>query len=480
MGRRIPHIFSLLAGIILMLVLPPVALKSQTPAPGGMPDPLQLTAEAQTWLTDLIRINTTNPPGNELEAAKYIQNVLQKENIPAEVLEMKPGRGIVVARIQAGPLPDSSKALLLLAHLDVVGVDRAKWSMDPFAATQKDGYIYGRGAIDDKSMVAANLAAFIGLKRSGTRLTRDVIFLADDDEEQGGDAGIRAVIDKYWDKIACGFAINEGGVVVLQNGKVQYVGIQTSEKVAYNVTVTATGTSGHASIPLRDNPVVHLAAAVQKVGTLETPLHLLTITRRYFEQLAAVEDEDISKWIRALDTSDRADLAALRLAQMNPVWNSMLRDTIAPTELSAGVRANVVPAQASANLNIRLLPGNSILDTVAEMQKAVNDPQIKFTVEPDASPNAPASSITSELYQAIERLAPQQFPGAVVVPYLSTYYTDSAYLRMHNVQSYGLVPFPLSDADILRMHGDNERIPIASFRTGVEFLYKAVHEFVTK
>jgi acetylornithine deacetylase/succinyl-diaminopimelate desuccinylase-like protein len=480
MGRRIPYIFSLVAGIILMLVLPPVALKSQTPAPGGMPDPLQLTAEAQTWLTDLIRINTTNPPGNELEAAKYIQNVLQKENIPAEVLEMKPGRGIVVARLQAGPLPDSSKALLLLAHLDVVGVDRAKWSVDPFAATQKDGYIYGRGAIDDKSMVAANLAAFIGLKRSGTRLTRDVIFLADDDEEQGGDAGIRAVIDRYWDKIACGFAINEGGVVVLQNGKVQYVGIQTSEKVAYNVTVTATGTSGHASIPLRDNPVVHLAAAVQKVGTLETPLRLLTITRRYFEQLAAVEDEDISKWIRALDTSDRADLAALRLAQMNPVWNSMLRDTIAPTELSAGVRANVVPAQASANLNIRLLPGNSILDTVAEMQKAVNDPQIKFTVEPDASPNAPASSITSELYQAIERLAPQQFPGAVVVPYLSTYYTDSAYLRMHNVQSYGLVPFPLSDADMLRMHGDDERIPITSFRTGVEFLYKAVHEFVTK
>src|ERR1700724_1994646 len=144
---------------------------------------LQLTAEAQTWLTDLIRINTTNPPGNEMEAAKYIQNVLQKENIPAEVLEIKPGRGIVVARLQAGPLPDSSKALLLLAHLDVVGVDRAKWSVDPFAATQKDGYIYGRGAIDDKSMVAANLAAFIGLKRSGTRVTRDVIFLADDDEE---------------------------------------------------------------------------------------------------------------------------------------------------------------------------------------------------------------------------------------------------------------------------------------------------------
>lgn len=463
-----------------MVTLRPATLKSQTPAFAGAPDLMQLTAEAQTWLTDLIRINTTNPPGNEQEAAKYIQTVLQKENIPAEILEMKPGRGIVVARLQAGPLPDSSKALLLVAHLDVVGVDRAKWTVDPFAATQKDNYIYGRGAIDDKGMVAANLAAFIGLKRSGTRLTRDVIFLADDDEEQGGDASIKAVIDRYWDKIACGFALNEGGNVVVQNGKVQYVGIQTSEKVAYNVTVTATGTSGHASVPQKDNAVVHLAAAVQKIGTLETPLHLLTMTRRYFEQLASIEDEDISKWIRALDSSDRADLAALRLAAMNPVWNSMLRDTIAPTELSGGVRANVVPAQASANLNIRLLPGNSIQDVLEQMQKAVNDPQVKFTVQPDAGPSAPSSSITSELYQTIERLAPQQFPGAVVVPYLSTWATDSAYLRLHNVQSYGLVPFPLSEADLLRMHGDDERIPISSFRTGVDFLYKAVHEFVTK
>jgi len=480
MARRIFSAFSLLAGIIFMLALRPATLKSQAPTQGGTLDLLQLTAEAQTWLTDLIRINTTNPPGNELEAAKYIQNVLQKENIPAAILEMTPGRGIVVARLQAGPLPDSSRALLLLAHLDVVGVDRAKWSVDPFAATQKDNYIYGRGAIDDKGMVAANLAGFIGLKRSGTRLSRDVIFLADDDEEQGGDAGIRAVVDRYWDKIACGYALNEGGNVVLQNGKVQYVAIQTSEKVAYNVTVTATGTSGHASIPQRDNPVVHLAAAVQKVGTLETPLHLLTVTRRYFEQLTPVEDEDIAKWMRALDTSDRADLAALRLAAMSPIWNSMLRDTITPTELTAGVRANVVPSQASANLNIRLLPGNSIQEVLEQMQKAVNDQQVKFTVQPDAGPNAPSSSVTSDLYQTIERLAPRQFPGAVVVPYLSTWYTDSAYLRLHNVQSYGLVPFPLTEADILRMHGDDERIPITSFRTGVDFLYKAVHEFVTK
>jgi len=479
MARRSSYGFSLLAGIMLMLAWRAASLQAQSPAPVPADLP-QLTAEAETWLSDLIRIDTTNPPGNELQAAKYIENVLQKENIPAEVLEMKPGRGIVVARLQAGPLPDSSRALLLDAHLDVVGVDRSKWTVDPFAATHKENYLYGRGAIDDKSMVAANLAAFIELKRSGARLTRDVIFLADDDEEQGGDASMRAVVERYWDKIACGFALNEGGGVMMQDGKVQYVAIQTSEKVAYDVTVTATGAGGHASIPQKDNAVVHLAAAVEKLGTLETPLHLLTMTRRYFEQLAPVEDEDIAKWIRALDSSDRADLAALRLAGMNPLWNAMLRDTIVPTELNGGVRANVVPPQVSANLDIRLLPGNSIQDLIEEMQKAVNDPQIKFTVEPDAGPNAPSSSITSELYQSMERVAPQQFPGAVVVPYLSPWATDSAYLRVHNVQSYGLVPFPLTDADMMRMHGDDERIPIASFHTGVDFLYKTVHEFVTK
>ncbi len=481
MGRRVAHVLSLFVGLTLVAGFAPAALYSQTPGTdGAQPDMMQLTAEAQTWLTDLIRMNTTNPPGNEQGAAKYIQNVLQKESIPAEVLEMTPG-GISSSRACRPALCRTPQGpSLLLGHLDVVGVDRAKWSVDPFAATQKDDYIYGRGAIDDKGMVAANLAAFIELKRSGTRLTRDVIFLADTDEEQGGDASIRVVIDKYWDKIACAFALNEGGRVILQNGKAQYVAIQTSEKVSYNVSMTATGTSGHASIPLADNSVVHLAAAVQKLGTMETPFQLLTITRRFFEQLAPVEDEDTAKWIRALDTSERADLAARRLAAMNPVWNAMLRDTITPTELNAGVRANVIPAQASANLNIRLLPGNSIQDTILQMQKAVNDPQVKFTVQPDGGPNAPASSITSEFYQTIERVAMQQFPGAAVVPYLSTGATDSAYLRLHNVQAYGLLPFPLTEADLSRMHGDDERIPIASFRMGVDLLYKVVRDFVTK
>ena len=173
---------------------------------------------------------------------------------------------MAVARLQAGPAARSVEGAAAGGALDVVGVDKSKWSVDPFAATVKDGYLYGRGAIDDKGMVAANLAAIVALKRAGARLNRDVIFLADDDEEQGGAASIKTLIEKYWDKIACAYALNEGGRVMLQDGKVQYVGIQASEKVSYNVTVIATGTSGHASVPRPDNAVVHLAAAVGKIG----------------------------------------------------------------------------------------------------------------------------------------------------------------------------------------------------------------------
>ena len=231
--------------------------RSQQASPMASPLPAQphvamLATEAQAWLADLIRINTTNPPGNELAAANYIAGVLRKENIAAEVLELAPGRGAVVARLQAGPLPDPSRALLLLSHLDVVGVDPGKWSVDPFGGLIKDGYIYGRGAIDDKGMVAANLAAFIALKRAGVRLNRDVIFLADADEEQFGPASIRVIIEKHWDKIACAFALNEGGRVLIRDGKTQYVGVQASEKVPYNISVIATGTAGHGSVPRPD------------------------------------------------------------------------------------------------------------------------------------------------------------------------------------------------------------------------------------
>jgi acetylornithine deacetylase/succinyl-diaminopimelate desuccinylase-like protein len=450
------------------------AAQAQPPAA----DLSKIAQEATGWLADLLRINTSNPPGNELAAAKYLAEILQREGISADVFESAPNRGILVARLNAGPLPDSSRALLLMGHLDVVGVQKEKWTVDPFGGVTKDGYLYGRGSIDDKAATIANVAVLIALKRGQVRLNRDVILLAEGDEEQSGAFGIEFAIQKYWDKIAAAFAINEEGRVMVENGKVKFVGVQASEKSPVNVDVIATGTSGHASVPRKDNPIVHLAAAIAKIGNYQTPVQLTSVTRGYFDGLAKVEDEDTSKWMRALETPDRGDHAARWLSDKSPVWNSMLRDTIAPTIFQAGFRSNVVPSEARATVNVRLIPGNLIEPLVDKWKALVDDPQVRFEIQTSLRRTpAPASSLDSDLFHAIERVAAREFPGAVTVPMMSTGATDSAPLRLRNVQAYGLLPFPLTTDDISRMHADDERIPVASFQKGVEFLYQIVTEF---
>ncbi len=436
-----------------------------------------IAKEAHGWLADLIKINTSNPPGNEQIAAMYITGILAKEGIKAEILDMAPGRSAVVARLRSSAVAQPARALLLVAHLDTVPVEKARWSVDPFGALVKDGYLYGRGAIDDKGMVAANLAVFISLKRSMARLNRDVIFLATDDEEAGGDASIRMLIAKHWEKIAAGFAINEGGNVFLKNGKVQYAGVQADEKVAYNIAVVARGPSGHASQPTKDNAVVHLAAALAKIGGYSAPVRFTSIVRRYFEGLAPLEDDEIGKWIRSMETPDRGEHAQRVISDTSPLWNAMLRDTIAPTMLTAGVANNVIPAEARANLNVRLLPGDTIDKVLNDLNKLVNDPLVKLELQPNSGLAAPSSSLESEFYTVITKVVSQEFGGAPALPFQSTWLTDSAQLRLHQVQAYGLVPFPLSQDDLKRMHGDDERIPLGAFDKGVDVLAKIVTEF---
>jgi acetylornithine deacetylase/succinyl-diaminopimelate desuccinylase-like protein len=461
---------------------------AQKPSAMGIPqnnslvgDTAGLAREAQEWLVERVKINTTNPPGNEQAAAKYIASVLTKEGITPEILDLAPGRSALVARLRSSAVPDPSKALLLVAHMDVVGVDRTKWSMDPFGGVIKDGYLYGRGASDDKGMLAANLAAFITLKRAGAHLNRDVIFLATADEEQFGDASLKILIEKYWDKFAAAYALNEGGKVVEKNGKVQYVAVQASEKVAMNASLIASGRGGHASIPTKENPVVHLAAAIQKIGEYTAPVHLTSITRRYFEALAPIEDDEIGKWMRVIDSGDRGEHAQRVLSDANPLWNSMMRDTVSPTMLQAGIRANVIPSEARATLNIRLLPGDSSEALLNDLRKLVNDSNVKIELQPYAGLAAPNSSIETEFYSTIVKVSAQEFGGVPVVPFMSTGATDSSQLRLHSVQAYGLRPFPMSEEDDRRMHGDEERMPLAGFAKGVDLLTRIVAEFsVTK
>jgi len=463
----------------------PLSAQVTTERPGipGNPVPIDtagaLAHEAQGWLEELVKINTSNPPGNEEAAAKYIAGILEKEGISSEILDLTPGRSALAARLRSAAVAEPSRALLLVAHMDVVPVEKTRWTVDPFAAVNKDGYLYGRGVIDDKGMLAANLAAFISLKRSGVRLERDVIFLATDDEENGGDASIRNLIAKYWDKFAAGYALNEGGNVFVKSGKVQYIGIQASEKVAYNITVIAHGTSGHASQPTKDNPIVHLAAAVAKIGAYQAPVHFTTIVRRYFEGLAPLEDDEIGKWMRSMDTPDRGEHAQRVISDMSPLWNSMMRDSIAPTILAGGIANNVIPAEARANLNVRLLPGDTIDTLMNELNRLVNDPAVKLELQPTAGLAAPPSSLENEFYGLISKVTSQEFGGAPALPFQSTWLTDSAQLRLHNVQAYGLVPFPLTSEDLKRMHADDERLPLSAFNKGVDVLTKIVAQFAT-
>jgi acetylornithine deacetylase/succinyl-diaminopimelate desuccinylase-like protein len=253
--------------------------------------------------------------------------------------------------------------------------------------------------------------------------------------------------------------------------------VQASEKVAVNVAVVAKGTTGHASVPTKDNAVVHLAAAVEKIGNYSAPVHFTAIVRRYFEGLAAISDDEIGKWMRSLETSDRGEHAQRVISDTNPQWGAMMRDSIAPTMLNAGVRPNVIPGEARAILNIRLLPGDTIDVLLVELRKLVNDPQVRLDVQPNAGLAAPPSSLESEFYASISKVAAEEFPGVPVLPYQSTWATDSAQLRLHNVQAYGLWPFPVTDEDLKRMHGDDERISIASFNKGVDVLARIVSEF---
>jgi acetylornithine deacetylase/succinyl-diaminopimelate desuccinylase-like protein len=224
--------------------------------------------------------------------------------------------------------------------------------------------------------------------------------------------------------------------------------------------------------------VVHLAAAVAKIGAYSAPVHFTSIVRRYFEGLAPLEDDEIGKWMRSMETPDRGEHAQRVISEASPLWNSMLRDTIAPTVLTAGVANNVIPAEARANLNVRLLPGNTINTVLNDLNKLINDPAVKLEIQPNGSLAAPPSSLESDFYGIISKVASQEFGGAPSLPFQSTWLTDSAQLRLHNVQAYGLVPFPLTQDDLKRMHGDDERIPLAAFDKGVEVLAKIVADFV--
>lgn len=440
------------------------------------PDWQSVSAETVARLQAIIRFDTTNPPGNELPLALYLETALCEQGIDTTLFKPEENRAVLVGRIRGN---GTKRPVILLAHMDVVGVERQRWSVDPFAGEIRDGYLYGRGAIDDKGMLAANLMTMLLLKRTlsqaGGALSRDVVFLATSDEEAGGELGMGWMVKHHPDVLDAEFALNEGGRTRIIEGGQRYLAVQSAEKVSHVVAVTAHGSAGHAAIPLPDNAIFRLARALETLSRYSEPVMLTEITRKFFAQLAEVWPRDAEK--KAMIDLVSADLkraeAGASVLSLIPVFNAVLRNGISPTVVEGGMQFNVIPASAGGVLNVRTLPGHSIDKVVNRLRAIVTEPGVTIEIT-HRGEEAPASDPGSEMFRAIAEVAHELDPKMTVVPYLSTGVTDSARLRRLGVKAYGVLPFPMLQSDEERMHGNDERVPLESLHFGTRLIYGAI------
>jgi len=426
--------------------------------------------EAVRFLSELVKIDTSNPPGNETRAAEYIKAVLAAEGIHAEIFESAPGRGNLVARLKGN---GKKRPLLLMGHLDVVGVERDKWTVDPFGAAIKGGYLYGRGSIDDKSMDAANLEVFLLLHRLKVPLDRDVILLAEAGEEGTTQFGIDYMIAHHWDEIACEYALNEGGEIAEENNKAQYVAISTTQKVPRGFSLVARGTSGHGSVPRTDNAIAHLAAAVDKVARWTPPVRLNETTRRFFAMIATISPPQQA----ALYSHVEDPAVQEKIRAVNPGYYSMLRTSIVPTIIKGGFRSNVIPAQAEARFDVRAVPDEDMPALKAELARIIDDPSVTIVDAENSNPRpaTPPSGLNTDAFHALEHAAAKIFPGAPAIPIMQVGATDSAQLRAKGVQAYDIGTV-VNAEDLKHIHGNDERLNIAGFGKFVEFIYAVTNE----
>jgi acetylornithine deacetylase/succinyl-diaminopimelate desuccinylase-like protein len=439
----------------------------------GQPD--TIGERAQRYLHDLIRLDTTNPPGNETKVANYLKKVADAEGIACELLGGDPARLNFVARLGGST---SLRPLLLMAHSDVVPADRSQWSIDPFSAAIREGYIYGRGAQDDKSLLAAELAVLVELKHRGVTLRRPVILLSEADEEADS-SGIQWLIKNAYPKIDGEFAINEGGFAFDIASGQRVFQIQTAEKIPSRVTLTARGTAGHGSLPRPDNPVVHLARAITRVADADQPVRLNTTTRRYFHEIAKLPDYRwIGPYLPKLENSGTAVPAANEIRSHDPELDAQLRSTMSPTMLTAGMKINVIPNVAEAQVDIRRLPDETREEIVARVRHIVNDPAVEVTLAPGQTmPATEPSSLTTPLYQAMEKVF-QRPPGrSVVIPYMSRGATDGSFLREKGMAVYG-APVFMREKNESRAHGNDERLAVRDLAAGTNLLWQIVQSVV--
>ncbi|MEM2917788.1 MAG: M20/M25/M40 family metallo-hydrolase [Candidatus Bathyarchaeia archaeon] len=445
----------------------------------------EIEDEITTLLSDLIRINTTNPPGNETQAAKYLAETLEKEGFKCEVLESAPGRGNIITRLKGtGEKP----SLLLLSHLDVVAANPKEWSVDPFSGLVKDGFVWGRGAMDMKSMTAMEVIVMKLLKRNNVKLKGDVILAATADEEKGGEYGAGWLVRNHLEKVRAEYVINEGGGQAIPIGDKNVFTIQTAEKGILWFKVKAKGRPGHGSVPgAADNAILRMNRVVERLGNYRAPVFLTSTVKQFLAVIAEENAEARQTLNLLLQNPDRADeildMFAQRDKAMAEEFRAMLRMTVAPTIIHGGVKENIIPSECEAVFDCRILPGQrtaEALSCIKELLRDVDLEKLEFEIiqanEPSESP------LDTPLYGIMVKTLKEFEPNCTVAPILLTGGTDSRFFRNLGAACYGFQP-ALSDlpySEILKMvHGVDERISVKNLVFGASVLYNVVERFLT-
>jgi len=434
----------------------------------------QLLDEAIHHLQEYLRIDTVNPPGNEIEGVKFFKKIFNAETIPSQVFEPSPGRGNLLATLKGN---GKKKSVLLLNHMDVVPVEKERWSVDPFAGVIRDGYLYGRGALDDKSMGIVEMMALLILKREEVSLTRDILFFATADEEVGGGWGVEWAIENIPSLREAEYALNEGGYVVLnEEGVADRYEISSGQKVLFQLQLKTKGTSGHGSMPRPDNPNVKLVQALERVTKWETPYNLLPMVREYFSKLVSKQPPDEKPFFEDIEKGLRDPAFSKRLTS-NPIYNAMIRDTISLTILQGGSKVNVIPSESAATLDCRLIPGSSKEHFLREIKERLGD-EVEVEVISE-SHSLPPSPLNTDLFKAIQGFASRNDPGCPVVPHLLAGATDSRLLREKGIITYDFCPFRLTEKEMMIIHGNDERIALENLRFGTKMLVEIIKEVAT-
>jgi acetylornithine deacetylase/succinyl-diaminopimelate desuccinylase-like protein len=421
----------------------------------------------------VLSIDTSNPPGNETRAVNYLRTVLDAEGIPYETFALTPERGNLVVRIKGN---GSKRPLLFMGHTDVVTTQRDKWASDPFKPLRKDGFVYARGANDDKDSVTAGLTLVLLLHRYHVKLDRDVIFLAEAGEEGTSTYGIDFMVKQHWDAIDAEYALAEGGGGLARHGKPIAITVSTTEKSPRPTLLRATGTAGHGSIPRLDNPIAHVAAAVAKVAAHQPPMRLNDTTRTYFEKLATISDPEHADRYRHIADPARTKEIQAYLARWEPQLYSMLRTSVVPTIMNAGFRTNVIPSTAEATLDVRALPDEDMDNLYSYLRSVISDPEVEVVaVQKDMRPTSPPSPLDSELYGKLESVQKQMYPSAITLPMMLTGATDNAQLRNKGVKAYGVGPWTdEEDGGIGAAHTENERLREEYLYQFIQYLWTVV------